>query len=423
MNIEIQRRSRRAAPTLQQVLQRVQMRVAVIAVLLVGASISVVGLLALRLSMIDNLGLVARAISYTVEAAVVFRDRGAAAETVALAADHSPVSEVRVVDLEGREFAAWQRTEEGRVSAVEREMALFLARGPVRVPIVHNGIEIGTVEVIGSGRDLLKFVVISGGAALLGLLLSGLVAYRLSRRAGREIIVPLQELASTAHAVRCERAVARRATPAGIVELHELANDFNALLDELEIWETQWQVENASLEYQANHDRLTGLCNRAFFETRLHSVVRQANATGDRVAVLFMDGDNLKAINDQFGHEAGDQTLRIIALRVKGQLAADDLAARLGGDEFGVLLAPLRDHDHALHVAAKITAQMTDQIRLPSGIDLNTSLSIGIAVFPDHAGDAAALLKRADEAMYRAKRVRRGSCHIVGAPEFVGDFN
>jgi len=408
---------RRSRPSLLQVLQRVQMRVAFVAVLLVGASIFSVGLLALRLHIVDNLGLVARAVAYTVEPAVVFRDRGAAAESLTLAADHDPVAQVEVLDAEGHEFASWQRTETGLVAAVQRRLAALLLRGPVASPIVHSGIEVGSVRVLGSGRDLLEYVVISGCSALLGLLLSGMVAYQLSRRAGREIAQPLEDLARTAHAVRRERALGNRVALAGIAELHELGTDFNALLDELETWQAQWQMENASLEYQANHDRLTGLRNRSFFETRLQAVVDGAGDSGERVAVLFIDGDNLKSINDQFGHDAGDHVLRAVAVRLKAQLAEGDLVARLGGDEFGVLLAPLRDDGQAGRVAENIMAQMTDGIQLPGGGELRTSLSIGIAIFPDHADSAADLLRRADEAMYHAKRRRRGSYHVAGEPD------
>jgi diguanylate cyclase (GGDEF)-like protein len=407
----IVRRARR--PTLLTVLQRVQMRVALIAVLLVGASIFAVGLLALRVYMVANLDLVAGAISYTVEAAVVFRDRPAAAESLALVASNNAIAEVQVVDGEGHPFVAWKRVDNGLFHQAEQAFAAVVLPGPVVSPIKHDGVAIGEVRVYGYGRDLLTFMVISAGSALLGLVLSSVVAYRLSRRAGREIILPLQDLAQTAYAVRRERRFQRRVAPASIAELHELGDDFNALLDELESWHAQWKQENASLEYQANHDLLTGLCNRAFFENRLQLALRVAEESGHRVAVLFLDSDNLKSINDELGHEAGDTVLREIATRLKSLLRDGAFVARMGGDEFAVLLAPMREAGHAAHVAAKIIDHMMAEIPLPSGDGLTTSLSVGVAIYPDHASDAAALMKRADAAMYHAKRKQRGSCKVA----------
>jgi GGDEF domain-containing protein len=105
--------------------------------------------------------------------------------------------------------------------------------------------------------------------------------------------------------------------PAQIAELDNLGNDFNALLDELESWQTHLQSENETLAHQASHDSLTGLPNRAFFEGRLIRALRNAGKLNERVAVLFLDSDRFKGINDNFGHAAGDAVLVAVANRVR----------------------------------------------------------------------------------------------------------
>lgn len=131
------------------------------------------------------------------------------------------------------------------------------------------------------------------------------------------------------------------------------------------------------------------------------------------MAVLFIDSDRFKEINDRLGHAAGDTVLVNIAMRIRGQLRESDLVARLGGDEFAVLLAPLASGADALRIADNIIASMQAPIRLSDGSTVSTSLTIGIALYPEHADTPAALLHDADMAMYIAKRQARGSRRLA----------
>lgn len=225
----------------------------------------------------------------------------------------------------------------------------------------------------------------------------------------------MRSLATVAHAARIERAFDQRVPPADIAELDNLGNDFNALLDELESWQTHLQSENETLAHQASHDSLTGLPNRAFFEGRLMRALRNAGKLDERVAVLFLDSDRFKEINDNFGHAAGDAVLVAVATRVRAQLREEDLVARLGGDEFAILLTPLHKAEDAERIADKIIASMEIPIQLPGSTQVLTSLSIGIAVYPDHGVTPGELLDAADTAMYQAKRLSRGAQQTAGA--------
>lgn len=404
--------------TLSAVLQRAHFRVAMIAVLLAGLSVFVVGLLILRAYMIDNLGLSARAIAYTVEAAMVFDNRDAAGESLSLIAADNPIAVALVLDRVGNEFAGWKRPATEPFAALEDVLARLVLTEPAEAAIIHDGARIGTVRIYGSGRDLLKYLWISLVCALLGLALSAAAAFRLSWLASQTIIEPLQRLASTVSGARRERQFSRRVAPVDVLELQDLGDDVNALLEELERWQAQVESESASLEHQANHDPLTGLANRARFESRLQEALFAARDKGTRVALFFIDADRFKAVNDQFGHEAGDAVLAAIARRLKAQVRRDgDLVARLGGDEFAVLLTSLREAEQAGRIAANMLGSMESPIALPGGGSIISTLSIGIAFYPEHAADAAGLLKRADDAMYQAKRTKAGSYHLVQTSE------
>lgn len=412
---------RGARPTLRSVIGRGHLTVALVGVAMASVSLTLLGVLALRVYADHNLHLIARSINYTVEAAVVFNDKSAATEALALIASTEEVADAQVLDTHGQLLARWQRPETGLVSDLEMQLAKAFLEKPINMPIVHQGREIGSIVLIGHGASLMRFLLSGLVGIVLCTAISAWVALYLARRQLRGIIGPLRSLASVAHAVRSERAFDRRVPAATIAELDNLGSDFNALLDELESWQTHLQNENETLAHQASHDSLTGLPNRAFFEGRLMRALRNANKLDERVAVLFLDSDRFKEINDNFGHAAGDAVLVAVAKRVRAQLREEDLVARLGGDEFAVLLAPLHKTEDAERIADKIIASMEAPILLPGDHQALTSLSIGIAMYPDHGVTPGTLLNAADEAMYQAKRLARGAQHTAGSEHPVAD--
>ncbi|MGE8455890.1 MAG: diguanylate cyclase domain-containing protein [Pseudomonas alloputida] len=406
-------RKRTVRPTLRSVLGRGHLSVALLAVGLAGISLTLLGVLALRVYANHNLQLIARSINYTVEAAVVFDDSAAANESLALIASTEEVAEAKVFNNEGEQLAHWQRDNTGMLAQLEVQVASTLLDEPVILPIVHQQQQVGHIELAGQGRSLLLFLLSGLAGILFCTVLSALAAQYLSRRLLSDITRPLRGLASVAHAARRERSFDRRVPEAPIAELNELGNDFNALLDELEVWHSHLQSENQTLAHQASHDSLTGLPNRAFFEGRLSRSVRNAARQQDHLALLFLDSDHFKQINDTLGHAVGDEVLISVAERVRAQLREHDLVARLGGDEFAVLLTPLHTRKDAEHIAEKIVASMKLPVQLDSGRSISTSLSVGIAYYPDDGADPASLLNAADAAMYQAKRKRRGHWQVA----------
>jgi diguanylate cyclase (GGDEF)-like protein/PAS domain S-box-containing protein len=168
---------------------------------------------------------------------------------------------------------------------------------------------------------------------------------------------------------------------------------------------TRKEAERA-LEHQALHDALTDLPNRVFLQLRLERAIAAARTEDAHFAVLLLDLDRFKEVNDTFGHQYGDALLQQAARRLQGALRESDTVARLGGDEFAVLL-PRTDQTRATELADMLLRCLEDQFVVRAQqVDVGTS--IGIAVYPEHGEDATMLIKHADTAMYVAKRARSG---------------
>jgi diguanylate cyclase (GGDEF)-like protein/PAS domain S-box-containing protein len=169
------------------------------------------------------------------------------------------------------------------------------------------------------------------------------------------------------------------------------------------------RIEEA-VQSAAQSDSLTGLANRALFNDRLRLALARSRRSGSDVAVLYLDLDRFKQVNDKFGHAAGDRLLKHVALRLRSCVRQSDTVARLGGDEFVVLLEDLRDREHAVAVVEKIIEEMHRPLNL-EGFEVGVTTSIGLA-YAQAGADGDALLKRADKALYEAKAAGR-DCYSV----------
>lgn len=152
----------------------------------------------------------------------------------------------------------------------------------------------------------------------------------------------------------------------------------------------------------AHHDGLTGLPNRTLLHDRLEQALTQARRSHQRVAVMFLDLDRFKSINDTLGHDVGDELLKHVAQRLSDVVRAGDTVSRLGGDEFVVLLSEVTAAEDAAQVAEKILDALSAAVTI-NGNSLRATPSIGVSVFPDDGDEVFALLKSADTAMYHAK--------------------
>jgi diguanylate cyclase (GGDEF)-like protein len=245
-----------------------------------------------------------------------------------------------------------------------------------------------------------RILILSGIATALALLVAGVV--------GRGVSRPVSALAGAA--ARIEQGDYSRPVPAsGSDELARLARAFNRM-------QAGIAQREERIVHQAGHDALTGLPNRARALQELEAVIEVARDRGGHCAVLMLDLDRFKEINDTLGHGFGDQVLVEVSKRLAAAARPGDLVARLGGDEFLVLLRDVGTAD-ARTRAQELATLLREPLRLPS-TQISLEVSVGVAIFPDHAVEAQALLRRVDIAMYEAKQQHAGvALYVSGRDE------
>lgn len=180
----------------------------------------------------------------------------------------------------------------------------------------------------------------------------------------------------------------------------------------LRILRTQERLTLESLEYKNNaqKDALTGAYNRLYFEQYLTNCIQTAKKFNYSIALFFIDLDGFKNLNDTYGHDAGDHILRTIVTNLQSTIREGDLIARIGGDEFVVIMSPFNSTDE-VHLLGNRIQNAISQPTTYSGINLSVQSSIGVSIYPDNETDMDRLIKAADEAMYHAKKSKKG--HLV----------
>lgn len=188
------------------------------------------------------------------------------------------------------------------------------------------------------------------------------------------------------------------------------------------IWNSQLRREirrrkevEEQIRYLARHDDLTDLPNRHLLKDRLRQALAQHKRSEQRFALLFIDLDGFKLVNDEYGHDVGDELLVQVADRLKGTLREQDTVCRFGGDEFIILLTELGSGDDALHVARKLVAEITRPYSI-SATRAEISASVGIALYPDHGSSSQALMRLADKAMYEVKHDGKNGVAMAPLP-------
>ncbi|MGU7785217.1 diguanylate cyclase domain-containing protein [Burkholderia sp. PU8-34] len=258
--------------------------------------------------------------------------------------------------------------------------------------------------VLGIARPLADVVApadMLGSRIVRMVLISSVFAVILAILFARAITRPLQTLARAATHVFDDPATER--LPIGRSdEIGVLARCFDCMRVEIRTQMTMLRAKQQELTHLAGHDVLTGLPNRLLFMERLDGAIRHAAAMNEGLAVMFVDLDRFKQINDQLGHSAGDRTLVAVAKRLNLVLRSGDMAARLGGDEFIVLLAGVNSPEVIGDVASRIQIVMTEELEFGER-RMAVGASIGVSEFPADGGSAEELLVKADAAMYAAK--------------------
>ena len=249
-------------------------------------------------------------------------------------------------------------------------------------------------------NPFIRQAITMGAAAFVATIGFMLLAVAVARRLARLLTFRLERLveASTAFARGEVRPIERDGS----------ADEIDILAGALEQAFEDRRAAESRLLFIARHDVLTGLANRAWFEDQVTAAVERSRRGEGRIAVLFIDLDRFKPINDHLGHGAGDEVLRHVAHRLSERLRRTDVVSRRGGDEFTVLLDPVRTTQEALAVADSLVERVREPIVLSNGETVHTGATIGVSLYPDDAGGVGDLMKNADAALYAGKADGRG---------------
>ncbi|RZA23299.1 MAG: diguanylate cyclase, partial [Proteobacteria bacterium] len=302
------------SPTLHSILASANRRIVLFAVLLASAMLLFCGVVVMRDYAGRNLELIARTVAYTVEPAIVFDDAEAIHEGMVSVGSHATVDRLVVAHPDGAILASWSSSDAWNMPDwLRAAQPQFLWPQPARLEIIRNGRPIAEVRVYGSATGIFQFVIagilIAGCCIGITLIATGI----LGRQLRMNVTSPLLHAVEVARSVRVERAFDRRVPAPGVAEVDHFVEDFNLLLAELQGWYNGLTKENQELARRASHDVLTGLGNRVLFEKRIEAAISSAQQGQSSFAVLFIDGNRFKQINDCHGHDAGDAVLSAIA--------------------------------------------------------------------------------------------------------------
>ncbi|WP_206099423.1 sensor domain-containing diguanylate cyclase [Rheinheimera riviphila] len=289
----------------------------------------------------------------------------------------------------------------------------------IQMPIMFKQEQVGLLLVQQSLKSLQQQVMAL--IALMGLitLLMLALASRGLRLVQQRALSPIIELSALAEQAARDNDYSVR----GIVRRHDEVGRLTERINELftqvaanQFWLKQQLADERQtgqqLKQLAHHDSLTGLPNRLYFQQQLSATLQLTLQQHKTMALMFIDLDNFKTVNDSFGHDYGDEVLQLVSARMQQVLRGQDLLCRLGGDEFAVLLSELNDIRHAESLAERLIAA----VRLPMVIRehlMPVGATIGLAFCPLDASEPATLLQKADEAMYAAKRAGKNTFRRV----------
>jgi diguanylate cyclase (GGDEF)-like protein len=358
-----------------------------------------------RGSLIARLSTLADVVGKNSTAALTFSDHAAALEDLeALRAEPSLITAC-LYDSSGALFAQYQRDSRTQTCPKSRQEVLDPgAEFPSVIRSVSRRDEVvGSVLLIADAQELKRrreqLLLVAGILLVLTLSTGGSLGFLLQRR----ILKPISDLSLAMKKVRAEPAYDARVTIVGSDEIAQLGRGFNAMLSELERREVEKIEVEAQLELQAHNDALTGLPNRRLFSERLALTLATADRELLTVAMLYIDLDGFKLVNDSLGHSVGDSLLIEVAARFSARVRNSDTLARIGGDEFTVTLSRLHVKEEAMIVGRALLDTLLEPFDI-EGHQLTISASIGISIYPEIAHTGSELMQQADGAMYSAKR-------------------
>ena len=391
----------------------------------------------------NNLRTMADIIAANSSAALLFGDTLAGEENLGFLEAQEHIEAVEIFGLDGSEFVSYRKESTGHAHPRKPDFGtnnILFRDNHIELfsNITHEGEIIGVVYIRSDTKAVRERLIWFLGIVCVVLLTSLLVTLMLSAQMQRIITDPLLRLSAIARQISIEKNYSLRVIGKGKDELGNLVVDFNKMLDEIQLRDNELKDHKTQLEdrvtqrtreleesnnqlsqskrqaetvakrmeYHAHHDDLTGLPNRILLNDRINTELAHARRQKSMMALLFLDLDRFKLINDSLGHAIGDQLLRVISRRLKNCVRDEDTIARLGGDEFMILLPRITSSSDAGRVGRKITEALVEPVSC-NGHEIHITTSIGISIYPFDSTDVETLIKNADISMYRAKELGR----------------
>lgn len=377
---------------------RALLSIAVLAILVVGAGAFLLSYFSLHQHTEQHLQTLASFAASESGSAIEFRDFKTATEILQSIPPEVGLTAAEIRDESDVILARLDRHPEG----IAGVLAGLIGAERVSHDVIVDGRRIGRVMLEGGTASTLRTLSWLLAWLLFGMLLFAVCALAVGRIYTARVTDPIHQLREIIQHLIEDRDFTQRAPPSALAEVEDLRLEFNILLDEISLRDRRLTQNNEVLRRAAYIDALTGLPNRAMFESAMQSTIDACDRQRGRACLLYLDIDAFKAINDNFGHVVGDEVLVQIAARLRTWRQHEAFAARLGGDEFVVLLAPLADY---VELGAMLR-ELQQALELPvqaQGVVITPGVSIGTAIYPDVAGDAEDLVRRADQAMYLIK--------------------
>ncbi len=395
-----------------------------------------------RKSLGNNLRAMADIIAANSSAALIFGDTNAAEENLGFLGAQEHIEAAAIFELDGKEFVSYRKPGTNvTLPKPDFETDNILFRDDyveLFSNIVHENETIGVAYIRSDLLAVHERLVWFLGIVCIVLLTSLSITLMLSAQMQRIITDPLLRLSAIARQISLEKNYSLRVAGEGKDELGNLIVDFNKMLDEIQLRDNklknhrirleervtqrtkeleesnnqltqskkQAEIVAKRMEYHAHHDDLTGLPNRTLLNDRINTELAHARRQKTMMALLFLDLDRFKVINDSLGHAIGDQLLRVISRRLRNCVREEDTVARLGGDEFMILLPRITSSSDAGRIGRKIIDALVEPVSC-NGHELHITTSIGISIYPFDSTDTETLIKNADISMYRAKELGR----------------
>ena len=382
-----------------------------------------------RQDLMKDAAIIAQLVAHV--SAPALRSGDAAAATVALGAlaRNDDVAGAELFLADGRRLAAYRRPD---VADEAWALADFADAGPAEkvtshfhlpfldaiAPVESDGRRVGTLllrlELSAAYERVGKFI----GVILITAIGAILLASWLLNRLLHNILGPIKQLVLAMADVSANGDYSQRAEAGAHDEIGDLAHSFNFMIEQIQRRDAALGRELAErkraevqLEQLAHYDSVTGLPNRHYFNRRTVELGRLRGKRDCCYALMFIDLDNFKYVNDNFGHPVGDALLGSVSERLQQTLRVNDLVVRLGGDEFAVLLDSPKSVDDATRLAGKMLTVLAEPFTC-DGHEFNVGASIGVAMMPDHAREFDELLSCADAAMYAAKSLGKNNVQV-----------